>query len=197
MSYNTEPVAGNAFNDLLTELHSHVFLGVPGESDPFQLSELERECIAFALAVYYECDHCMEYHEKMLVRQLPKDDQWDWRHEIIRIVLFMRAQSHTISKVEYDEVWMPDWRRYADSVNNRHAGLACYIALSIGIARRDKQLMKLAGKSIGLIHTDYDTYRGVLRDIDRVTIFMKAATSKNRTDSILMDLLQSHPNRKE
>jgi hypothetical protein len=50
--------------------------------------------------------------------------------------------------------------------------------------------MEMAGESIGRTHTDYEVFRGVLRDVDRVTIFMKAATSKNRTDGILVELLQ-------
>ena len=58
------PILGRAFNDVLTELHAHVFTGVPGESDPFMLTLLEREYLAFALACYYQCDHCERHHAR-------------------------------------------------------------------------------------------------------------------------------------
>ena len=47
MIKNKKPLLGWAFNDVLNELHQLVFSGVPGESDPFELTMLEREYIAF------------------------------------------------------------------------------------------------------------------------------------------------------
>jgi hypothetical protein len=43
MIKKSTPLLGWAFNDVLNELHQLVFEGVPGESDPFELSQLERE----------------------------------------------------------------------------------------------------------------------------------------------------------
>lgn len=46
------PLLGRAFNDVLNELHQLVFHGVPGESEPFELTLLEREYIASAGVVW-------------------------------------------------------------------------------------------------------------------------------------------------
>ncbi len=46
------PLIGWAFNDVLNELHQLVFEGVPSESEPFELTLLEREYIAYVLACY-------------------------------------------------------------------------------------------------------------------------------------------------
>lgn len=73
----------------------------------------------------------------------------------------------------------------------RHSGLPCYIACAIGIARDDGVIMELAFNSISNIHQDDEQLVGVIRDIDRVVVFMKAATSKNRTDPKLVKLLAS------
>ena len=40
MIKTSKPLLGWAFNDVLNELHQHVFEGVPGESEPFELSLL-------------------------------------------------------------------------------------------------------------------------------------------------------------
>lgn len=64
-----QPVLGHAFNDVLMELHAHVFHGVPGESDPFVLTMLDREYIAFVLACYYQCEHCRAYHARAIERE--------------------------------------------------------------------------------------------------------------------------------
>jgi hypothetical protein len=48
------PLLGWAFNDVLNELHQIVFEGAPGETPPFELSNLEREHLAYVLACYYQ-----------------------------------------------------------------------------------------------------------------------------------------------
>lgn len=117
------PLLGFAFNDVLNELHQLVFEGVPGESPPFELTLLEREYIAYLLACYYQCEHCLAY--------------------------------------------------------------------AVGIARNDKSLMNEAFASISEAIDDNDRLRGVIRDIDGVVIFMKAATSKNRSDSTIIANLKT------
>lgn len=49
----TPVIPGSAFAEILEELHAHAFEGSPGESDPFVLTFLEREYIAYVLALYY------------------------------------------------------------------------------------------------------------------------------------------------
>ena len=45
------PLLGWAFSDVLNELHQIVFEGIPGETPPFELTVLEREYIAYMLAL--------------------------------------------------------------------------------------------------------------------------------------------------
>ena len=45
--------------------------------------------------------------------------------------------------------------------------------------------MDLAFESLKSLYPDPEMLLGVIRDIDRVVVFMKAATSKNRTDPIV------------
>ncbi|MGQ9832157.1 MAG: hypothetical protein ACUVQI_11400 [Thermochromatium sp.] len=61
---------------------------------------------------------------------------------------------------------------------------------AIGIARADENLMELAFESLTRHYPDDKTLLGVIRDIDRVVVFMKAATSKNRTDPIVWHQLK-------
>jgi hypothetical protein len=187
-----QPVLGHAFNDVLTELHAHVFTGVPGESDPFVLSMLEREYIAYVLACYYQCDHCQHHHARAIERERRKlgGKDWDWQQELVRTTLFLRTSRSEVSRTEWQE-WEKSWRSFAKRINARHPSAACYIAYAIGIARNDETLMDLAFSSISAALEDDETIKGVIRDVDRVVIFMKAATSKNRTDPVIIRHLKS------
>ena len=73
----------------------------------------------------------------------------------------------------------------------RHDGLASYLAYAVGIARNDKSLMDYSFASISTSIEDNDRLKGVIRNIDGVVIFMKAATSKNRSDSTIINNLRS------
>lgn len=181
-----ESVQGQPFNDVLNELHAHTFTGVPGESDPFTLSELDREYIAYALALYYQCDHCNQYHGRAITRLREQQgcQDWDWQAEIVKLILFLRTSRDTVSALEWSG-WVDAWRGFASRIHHHHAGLGCNIAYAIGIARADEHLMEIAFESFGVLYPDEATLLGVIRDIDRVVVFMKAATSKNRTDPIL------------
>ena len=187
-----EPILGQAFNDVLTELHAHVFAGVPGESDPFVLGMLDREYIAYVLACYYQCEHCEKYHGRAIERERRKlgAAEWKWKKELIRATLFLRTCRAEVSETEWHE-WEQSWRSFAKRIDVRHPGVACYIAYAVGIARNDEDLMDLAFGSINASFTDDEALKGVIRDIDRVVIFMKAATSKNRTDPIIIRHLKS------
>ncbi len=187
-----ESIQGQPFNDVLNELHAHTFSGSPGESDPFTLGELERETIAYALALYYQCEHCLVYHGKVVerLRTKAKLADWDWRQELVKAVLFLRTSQANVSKVEW-EGWTASWRGFASRIHHRHPGLACAIAYAIGIARADEPLMDMAFESLKDRYPDPTTLLGVIRDIDRVVVFMKAATSKNRTDPVLRRQLNS------
>jgi hypothetical protein len=188
----SQPILGRAFNDVLTELHAHVFTGVPGESDPFVLSLLEREYLAYVLACYYQCEHCQRHHARAVDRERSATNApaWDWQKELIKATLFLRVAKAHVAPVEWRE-WSQSWQAFARRIDHRHAQLASFIAYAIGIARNDDDLMDIAFTSINSAYEDDTALKGVIRDIDRVVIFMKAATSKNRTDPIIIRHLKS------
>lgn len=189
---DSPPILGRAFNDVLTELHAHVFTGVPGESDPFMLTLLEREYLAYVLACYYQCAHCQRYHANAVQHERKKASasDWKWQQELIKVTLFLRIAKQDVAPVEWRE-WIASWRSFADRIDRHHPRLACFIAYAVGIARNDEDLMDIAFESISGEQSSDQVIKDIIRDIDRVVIFMKAATSKNRTDPIIIRHLKS------
>lgn len=187
-----ESIQGQPFNDVLNELHAHTLPGVPGESDPFTLSELEREYLAYALALYYQCEHCREYHGRVVERMRAASEarDWQWQADLIKLILFLRIAKDDVSEFEW-QGWLQSWRLFAARIHARAPGLACAAAYAIGIARADETLMELAFGSLARMHADEHALLGVVRDIDRVVVFMKAATAKNRTDPLVRRQLAS------
>ncbi len=186
------PLLGWAFNDVLNELHQIVFEGVPGETAPFELTQLEREYIAYVLACYYQCDRCMDFHERAvsLARQKQKTRDWNWQNDLISATLFLHLDGKKLSEMEWHR-WVTAWRSFAKRIDTKHPGLACYLAYAIGIARHDRHLMDLAFESISSANESDERLKGIVRDIDGVVIFMKAATSKNRSDPTILNHLKS------
>ncbi|NCA88718.1 MAG: hypothetical protein EOM92_07315 [Gammaproteobacteria bacterium] len=187
-----KPIQGQPFNDVLNELHAHAITGVPDESDPFVLDEIEREYIAYALALYYHCEHCRIHHGRAIdrLRAQRGDSAWNWQEEFVKTILFLRTDRRDVSDTEWHG-WLRSWRRFTVRIHFRYPGLACYVAYAIGIARHDQVLMDLAFASISASTQDNDDLMGVVRDIDRLVVFMKAATSKNRTDPIILTQLRA------
>lgn len=192
MTKSSAPLLGWAFNDVLNELHQLVFEGIPGESDPFELRQLEREYIAYVLACYYQCERCLEFHERAVrvARRKEKSPDWNWQDDLISATLFLHLDGRKLSSVEWQR-WLKTWTDFAKRINSHHTGLASYLAYAVGIARNDKSLMDHAFESIGASILDNNRLKGVIRDIDGVVIFMKAATSKNRSDSNIISHLRS------
>lgn len=186
------PLLGWTFNDVLNELHQIVFLGIPGETPEFTLTELEREYIAYLLACYYQCDHCMKFHGRVIEKARKALDaaDWNWQEDIISATLFLHLDGRKLSALEWQR-WVTTWQAYAKRIDSRHPSLACYLAYAIGIARHDTQLMDLAFESISKANPDDARLTGIVRDIDGVVIFMKAATSKNRSDPTIIANLKS------
>ncbi|MDH3343081.1 MAG: hypothetical protein OEM07_05100, partial [Gammaproteobacteria bacterium] len=187
-----QPLLGWAFNDVLNELHQLVFHGIPGESEAFELSELEREYIAYLLACYYQCDRCLEFHERAVnvARRKADAPDWHWKEDLISATLFLHLDGRKLSELEWLR-WLKTWDDFAKRINFHHAGLAAYLAYAVGIARNDKSLMGMAFNSISDAIEDNDRLKGVVRDIDGIVVFMKAATSKNRSDSTIINNLRS------
>jgi hypothetical protein len=192
MKKTSKPLLGWAFNDVLNELHQLVFEGVPGESESFELSTLEREYIAYLLACYYQCGRCREFHEravKVAIRKAQATD-WNWRDELVSATLFLHLDGRKLSDIEWKR-WRETWLEFSKRLNKRHENLAAYLAYAVGIARDDKHLMDCAFEYISKSIEDNNRLRGVIRDIDGVVVFMKAATSKNRSDPIIIEHLNS------
>lgn len=183
-------IPGSAYDEVLQELHAHAFTGVPGESDPFTLGILEREYIAYALALYYQCDHCQDHHGAAVARELrrAKVADWPWRSTIEKIVLFTRTEKRWVSAAEWAR-WEHEWVRFTHVLGNEHALVASHVALAIGIARADKDLITFAWSAVGAAYPDPQRLLGMLRDVIRVVVFMKAATSEFRVTQILKLLL--------
>lgn len=192
MEKTKAPLLGLAFKDVLSELHQIVFLGVPGETEAFETTLLEREYIAFVLACYYQCDHCLIFHERAVnrIREKEKVRDWNWKSDLISVTLFLHLDGRKLSPMEWER-WVETWLSYSRRIDIRHPCLSSYLAYAIGIARHDKNLMDLAFGSISKAHPDNDRLRGVIRDIDGIVIFMKAATSKNRSDATIVNHLKS------
>lgn len=192
MLKRTKPLLGWAFNDVLNELHQLVFIGVPGESEPFELTQLEREYIAYLLACYYQCEHCLVHHERAVNTERKKEDSesWNWKDKIISATLFLHLDGRKLSDMEWQR-WIETWMEFAKQIDRHHPGLACYLAYAVGIARNDSNLMNHAFSSMSKAIEDNDRLRGVIRDIDGVVVFMKAATSKNRSDETIISNLKS------
>ncbi len=109
---------------------------------------------------------------------------------LISATLFLHLDGTKLSEMEWER-WVKAWRSYAHRIDTKHPGLACYLGYAIGIARHDRHLMDLAFESISSGNEDNERLRGIIRDIDGVVIFMKAATSKNRSDSTILNHLKS------
>ena len=188
----SKSLLGWAFNDVLNELHQLVFEGVPGESEPFELTKLEREYIAYVLSCYYQCNRCLEFHERAvtLARRKENSPDWNWKDELISTTLFLHLDGRKLSSIEWQR-WLTVWADFARRINFHHPCLAGYLAYAVGIARHDKNLMDHAFVSISAAIEDNDRLKGVIRDIDGVVVFMKAATSKNRSDSTIISNLRS------
>lgn len=192
MKKSSKPLLGFAFNDVLNELHQLVFQGVPGESESFELSILEREYVAYLLACYYQCNRCLEFHGRAVRVARRKEDSpdWKWQEELISATLFLHLDGRKLSELEWQR-WVKTWSDFSKVINAHHHGLAEYLAYAVGIARNDKSLMDFAFARISEAISDNERLKGVIRDIDGVVIFMKAATSKNRSDVTIINNLRS------
>lgn len=196
----TSSITGAAFDDVLNELHAHAFTGVPGESRPFTLSVLEREYVAYILSCYYKCEHCIEYHSKQIERELvrtPKRESatrseevaepapqarlnnWPWRKKLDNALLYLRIEKAEVSDDEWSR-WEHNWREYASMVRDKHDFCLSVVAYAVSIARDDEPLMNFIFPHLSQRYSSNETLDGVISDIVRVVVFMKAATTKNR-----------------
>ena len=185
------PIHGQPFADILSELYAHAFRGAPGQADPHTLSLLQRECMAYALAIYYQCEHCKVHHERAIKHAIGAaqreagddtaglhDISQTWRRTILGTVLFTRVDGRDIGKEEWEE-WKTDWHLFVRK-SGINADVANLVAFAIATARDDECLLTYMRQTICDTYSDPEVRLGVLRDVMRVVAFMKAATTINR-----------------
>ncbi|MGO8740534.1 hypothetical protein [Rhodoblastus sp.] len=190
MSTAVKSVPGGPFQEVLALLMAHALGGAESESDPFVLSRLVREYIAWALALYYQCDHCNHHHHRAIVALQKKEQepQWPWEPVIAEVVLFTRARQSDVSSEEW-RVWERQWSRLTHILSTENARIVTLILFAIGMARDDKDLVRLAFGSAAGMCADKTRLPGVVRDVFRVVVAMKAATTQFRMEADIKALL--------
>ncbi len=169
-------------SDLMNLMHMMVFNGTDGEEQWDTYLDLrQKECVALALAQYYQCDHCITHHSKA-AEKLGKMELSTLRKNISSIILFLRIDTRTISKSE-KEHWINAWQRFATKIATTSGDTATpyLIGLAVGIARNDEFLIDFCGKDMKQILKDQNIeVRPAIGELESIVIFMKAAASKNR-----------------
>lgn len=169
-------------SDLMTIMHMMVFNGTDGEDNwDTYLSLDQKECIALGLAIYYQCEHCIEYHAKALsrVRKIPSEN---FIKNMNSIILFLRTDLRAVTESEQTR-WLEAWDQFAHKLSlKRGESLTPYlIGLAIGIARDDKLLIEIFGKHVTKkLKNQKINPQAAIGELESVVIFMKAAVSKNR-----------------
>ncbi|HHJ36675.1 MAG TPA: carboxymuconolactone decarboxylase family protein [Gammaproteobacteria bacterium] len=173
-------------------MHMVIFSGTDGE-EHWQtfLSLKQKEFIALALSQYYQCEYCIQHHLKE-VHRLVKTEKKTLSKNINAIVLFLRIDTHSISKTER-ESWTTAWQKFAGKVSTGSSDQTTpyLIGLAIGIARNDEFLIELCGTEVIKMLTAQDVNpRSAIGELESLVIFMKAAASKNRVAYKLEQLLR-------
>lgn len=169
-------------SDIMSLMHLATFEGSDGEEHwQTYLTHKQKECIALSLGMYYQCEHCIDYHMKVLNRlgHIKKDI---FMKNMTSMVLFLRVDVSRISEREKIR-WMEAWQEFATKValKSGDPSVPYLIGLAIGIARDDDFLIQFCGAEVKKI---FDTQQVnsslVIGELEAVVVFMKAATSKNR-----------------
>ena len=169
-------------SDLMTIMHMMVFNGTDGEENwDTYLSLDQKECVALGLAIYYQCEHCIEYHAKALsrVRKISSDH---FIKNMNSMILFLRTDLRNVTEPEQTR-WLEAWDQFAHKLSlKRGENLTPYlIGLAIGIARDDKLLIEIFGKHVTKkLKNQKINPQAAIGELESVVIFMKAAVSKNR-----------------
>ena len=169
-------------SDLMNLMHMMVFNGTDGEEKWDTYLDLrQKECVALALAQYYQCNQCITHHLKA-AEKLGKIEQTTLRKNISSIILFLRIDTRSISQSE-KEHWINAWHRFASKIalTSDDTATPYLIGLAIGIARNDEFLIDFCGKDMKQIFKDQNIeVRPAIGELESIVIFMKAAASKNR-----------------
>lgn len=180
-------------SDLMSLMHMVIFSGTDGEEEWTNYLELkQKEYVALALAKYYQCEHCIEYHSAALAK-LEKTSTSTISKNINSMILFLRIDTRTISQSEKTH-WIHGWQRFAKKITARSDDKAIphLIGLGIGIARSDDFLIEFCGSEIKQMCSAQGLdVNKVVGELEAVVVFMKAAVSKNRVADKLDKLLET------
>lgn len=169
-------------SDLMNLMHMVVFTGSDGEETwKTWLSLKQKEYAATALAQYYQCEHCIEFHQHSLTK-LETVGKTTFAQNLNSMVLFLRVDTRIIGKQERQH-WVKTWTRFAKRVAqaSNDPALPYIIGLAIGIARNDEFLIQFCGsETVSILTAQGLDARAAIGELEAVIIFMKAAVSKNR-----------------
>ena len=169
-------------SDLMGLMHMMVFDGTDGEEhwDTY-LTYDQKECVALGLALYYQCEHCIEHHTKALCRSRKVAPEILARN-MNSMILYLRTDVSRIGESEKIR-WTQAWEQLALQIALRRGDKATpyLIGLAIGMARDDSFLIELFGREVREIFAEKGIDpRLAIGELESVVIFMKAAASKNR-----------------
>jgi len=169
-------------SDIMTIMHMAVFEGTDGEEKwTTYLTHKQKECVALSLGLYYQCDHCIEYHMKALNR-LGHLKQETFMKNMTSMVLFLRVDVYRIGEQEKKR-WMQAWEEFSTKVVLKSGDkmMPYLIGLAIGMARNDDFLMEFCGNAVKKMYNELNAEPHLMiGELESVVIFMKAAVSKNR-----------------
>ena len=179
MKKSKTPVFPQHVSDFLNLFHSIVFEGSDGVEKWEQYLTLEqKECVSLALAIYYQCEHCINHHSKILCKL--KNAKCDILNKnVASMILFLRTDISRISEAELNR-WIETWDQFATKIITKYRDpiIPDLVGLAIGIARDDETFIKLFGNKVKNFYESQNTQ--VVGELISVVVFMKAATSKNR-----------------
>jgi AhpD family alkylhydroperoxidase len=180
-------------SDLMNLMHMIVFNGSDGEEKWTTYLTLEqKECVALALAQYYQCAHCIEHHTKA-VRRAGKVKAEVLSKNMSSIVLFLRTDTGRISEAERTR-WVQAWQEFSTKIAVERGDQATphLIGLGIGMARDDDFLIQFCGTEVKrILGAQNINAAAAIGELEAVVVFMKAAASKNRVAHKLKTLLET------
>lgn len=174
--------------DHMSVMHMLVFDGTDGEEDfDTYLTIDQKECVALGLAIYYQCNHCIAHHSKILCK-LRKVKPESLMKNMASIILFLRTDLRYVTEEEQDR-WQQAWNQFAHKLYlKRGDRIGPYlVGLAIGMARDDTFLIQFFGNY--LKYYCQENVREIFGELESVMIFMKMASSKNRIVDKLESLL--------
>lgn len=177
--------------DLMSVMFSVVFDGNDGEeSFETYLTIEQKECVALSLAIYYQCDHCIIHHSKLLSK-IRKIKTESLMKNMASIILFLRTDLRYVTIQEQNR-WKQAWDQFAHKLYLKRGDRISpwLIGLSIGISRADDFFIEFFGNYVKEHYPEHT--KEIFGELESVVIFMKGVISKNRIANKLEKLLEEN-----